>query len=38
MGVPIQIRANSGTTITIGTTGTFTTVTYNAEGSITQIA
>lgn len=36
-GVPLQIRCKSGTTITIGTTGTFTTVTYNCEGSICQI-
>lgn len=36
-GVPAHIRCKSGTAITIATTGTFTTVTYNAEGSITQI-
>lgn len=37
-GVPLQIRCKAATTITIATTGTFTTVTYNVEGSITQIA
>ncbi len=37
-GVPLHIRAKGGTSITIGTTGTFTTVTYNVEGAITQIA
>lgn len=36
-GVSIHIRAKAGTTITIATTGTFTTVTYNAEGVIKQI-
>lgn len=36
-GVPIQIRCKAGSTITIGTTGTFTTVTYNVEASIAQI-
>jgi hypothetical protein len=36
-GVPLHIRCKAATTITIGTTGTFTTVTYNAEGYITQI-
>jgi hypothetical protein len=33
-GVPVQIRAKAGTTITIATTGTFTSVTYNITGSI----
>lgn len=37
-GIPIHIRAKASTAITIATTGTFTTVTYNVEGSITQIA
>jgi hypothetical protein len=35
-GVPQHIRAKAGTTITIATTGTFTTVTYNVEGYITK--
>jgi hypothetical protein len=38
MGIPVRIRAKAGTPITITTTGTFTTVTYNVEGSIWQIA
>lgn len=37
-GAPLHIRCKASTSITIGTTGTFTTVTYNAEGMITQIA
>lgn len=37
-GVPVRIRAKSGTAITVATTGTFTTVTYNVEASITQLA
>lgn len=36
-GVPLHIRAKASTTITIATTGTFTTVTYNVEGRISQI-
>lgn len=36
-GIPIQIRAKSGTPITVATVGTFTTVTYNCEAVITQI-
>jgi hypothetical protein len=36
-GVPLHIRCKAATTITIGTTGTFTSVTYNVEGSIAQI-
>lgn len=36
-GVPLHIRAKAGTSITIGTTGTFTTCTYNVEGNIMQI-
>lgn len=37
-GVPLHIRAKASTAITIATTGTFTAVTYNVEGMITQIA
>lgn len=37
-GSPQQIRAKGGTTVTIATTGTFTTVTYNVEGLIAQTA
>ena len=37
-GVPMHIRCKAATAITIATTGTFTTVTYNVEGSISQIA
>lgn len=37
-GVPLRIRAKAATAITIATTGTFTTVTYNVEGKITQVA
>jgi len=37
-GVPLHIRAKASTTITIATVGTFTVVTYNVEGAITQIA
>lgn len=36
-GVPLHIRAKANTAITIKTAGTFTTVTYNVEGSITKI-
>lgn len=35
-GVPLHIRVKASTAITIGTTGTFTTVTYNVEGLIKQ--
>ncbi len=38
MGVIQQIRARGGVAITIATTGTFTTVTYNVEGLIVQWA
>jgi hypothetical protein len=38
MGIPVQIRAKASTAITIATTGTFTTVTYNVEGLIVQVA
>lgn len=37
-GIPVHIRVKANTAITIKTAGTFTTVTYNVEGSITQIA
>lgn len=36
-GVPLQIRAKAATTITFATVGTFTSVTYNAEGSVRQL-
>lgn len=36
MGVPMMIRAKASTAVTIATTGTFTTVTYNVEGNIQQ--
>lgn len=35
-GVPLHIRAKTATAITLATTGTFTTVTYNVEGVIKQ--
>lgn len=35
-GVPLHIRCKASTTITIATTGTFTTVAYNVEGIIKQ--
>lgn len=35
-GVPLQIRAKTGTTIIIASTGTFTSVTYNLEERIIQ--
>ena len=34
---PIEIRVKASTSITIGTVGTFTTVTYNAEGIIKKL-
>jgi len=37
-GVPFHIRAKAATAITIATSGTFTTVTYNVEGIIKQMA
>lgn len=37
-GVPNHIRCKASTAITIATTGTFTTVTYNVEGSIIQLS
>lgn len=36
-GVPLQIRCKASTSITFATTGTFTSVTYNAEGHAIQI-
>lgn len=36
-GVPLHIRCKASTAITFATVGTFTSVTYNAEGYITQI-
>lgn len=38
MGQPAHIRVKGGTAITISTSGTFTTVTYNVEGVIKQVA
>jgi hypothetical protein len=35
--MPMMIRSKASTAITIATAGTFTSVTYNAEGSIQQI-
>lgn len=37
-GVPIRLRCKASTTITLATSGTFTTVTYNAEGMIRRIS
>lgn len=37
-GVPLHIRAKAGTSITIATTGTFTSVVYNVEGLIQQVS
>lgn len=37
-GVPLHIRAKASTAITIKTAGTFTSVTYNVEGIIQQVA
>ena len=37
-GLTTHIRAKAGTSITISTVGTFTTVTYNVEGIIRQLA
>ena len=37
-GVPVHIRCKASTAITIATTGTFTTVAYNVEGIIQQVA
>jgi hypothetical protein len=35
---PNYIRAKAGTTITVATAGTFTTITYNAEAMLKQVA
>ena len=37
-GIPLHIRAKTATAITIATTGTFTTLVYNVEGLIQQVA
>lgn len=37
-GVPMHIRAKASTAITVQTTGTFTSVTYNCEAVIQQVA
>lgn len=37
-GVPLYIRAKASTSITIATTGTFTSVTYNVGATIVQMA
>ena len=37
-GIAVQIRCKAATVITIATTGTFTTVTYNVEGTIQQVS
>jgi len=36
--VPFRIRCKSGTTITVATTGTFTSVAYNVEADIEQVS
>ena len=36
-GIPVVIRAQASSTITIATTGVFTTVTYNVEAQILQV-
>jgi hypothetical protein len=38
MGIPAVIRCKASTAITIATTGTFTTVTYNVEGFIKRLS
>ena len=37
-GIPNHIRAKGGTTITVATSGTFTSLTYNCEAAITLIS
>lgn len=37
-GIPAHIRCKAATAITVATSGTFTSLTYNVEGSIRQIA
>jgi len=36
-GIPVHIRCKASTTITFATTGTFTSLTYNVEGTIVQL-
>ena len=36
-GVPLHIRCKASTTITFATTGTFTSLTYNVEGTVIQL-
>jgi hypothetical protein len=36
-GIPVHIRCKASTAITIATTGTFTSVTYNVEGNIRKL-
>lgn len=38
VGIPVGIRCKAATTITIATTGTFTSVVYNVEGFISQLS
>jgi hypothetical protein len=38
IGIPLHIRVKASTAITIATTGTFTTVTYNVEGYIKKLS
>lgn len=37
-GIPLHVRAQAGTAITVATTGTFTTVVYNVEATIQKLA
>lgn len=37
-GVPMHIRCKAATAITVATTGTFTSIVYNVEGIIAQVA
>lgn len=37
LGVPIAIRCKASTSITVATSGTFTTVAYNVEATIAQL-
>lgn len=36
-GLPVHVRAKAGTTITVSTTGTFTSVTYNVEAYVVAL-
>lgn len=38
LGSPFTIRAKAGTTVTLATSGTFTTVTYNVDGLLKQVS